>query len=92
MRGTNPSLLEAMSASSLIIAHDNIFNKSILENEAFYFSSSEDVTALLNQNSEKADFKFMLEKNIEKIKRKYTWDHILNLMETLFKYAIRKCK
>ena len=29
--GTNPSLLEAMSSNSFIVAHDNIFNKSILE-------------------------------------------------------------
>lgn len=51
--GTNPSLLEAMASKSLIIAHDNIFNKSVLLNNAFYFQSSNDIkefTEKLNKN------------------------------------------
>lgn len=34
--GTNPSLLEAMASSSLIAAHNNLFNKSILNDDAFF--------------------------------------------------------
>src|SRR5437764_11687109 len=37
--GTNPSLLEAMSSGALIAAHDNVFNRAILEEDAFYFKS-----------------------------------------------------
>ena len=33
--GTNPSLLEAMGSGALIAAHNNIFNKAILEKDAF---------------------------------------------------------
>src|SRR5690606_12231352 len=40
---TNPSLLEAMASDSLIISHDNIFNRSILGKEAIYFKLPEDV-------------------------------------------------
>ena len=29
--GTNPSLLEAMASNALVVAHENIFNKSILD-------------------------------------------------------------
>ena len=36
--GTNPSLLEAMASKALIVAHANEFNKSILRDNAFYFS------------------------------------------------------
>lgn len=46
--GTNPSLLEAMASRACICAHDNVFNKAILEKEAFYFQTSTDITLLLN--------------------------------------------
>ncbi|MGC6469879.1 MAG: DUF1972 domain-containing protein [Flavobacteriales bacterium] len=46
--GTNPSLLEAMSSNALICAHNNIFNKSILESHAFYFDTENDITDLVN--------------------------------------------
>src|SRR5690606_24035540 len=35
--GTNPSLLEAMASKALIIAHNNEFNKAILNENALYF-------------------------------------------------------
>ena len=35
--GTNPSLLEAMASNALICAHRNVFNASILNDDAFYF-------------------------------------------------------
>ena len=38
--GTNPALLEAMAAKTFILAHDNQFNKSVVEKNAFYFSNS----------------------------------------------------
>ena len=34
--GTNPSLLEAMASSALICSHKNIFNSSILNDDAIY--------------------------------------------------------
>ena len=43
--GTNPSLLEAMASNSLICAHDNIFNKSILEKDAYYFTNFEQISS-----------------------------------------------
>ena len=48
--GTNPSLLEAMGSSSLICAHNNPFNKDVLEENAFYFSCSDHITEILNQD------------------------------------------
>jgi glycosyltransferase involved in cell wall biosynthesis len=45
--GTNPSLLEAMACNTLIIAHDNEFNKAILKTNAFYFKTSDQVKELL---------------------------------------------
>lgn len=68
--GTNPSLLEAMGSSNLIIAHNNIFNKAVLRENAFYFFNSEDVSFYLkNKNKEKETIK--IENNKLKIENEY---------------------
>ncbi len=36
--GTNPSLVEAMAAGCLIVAHDNPFNRGVAADAAWYFS------------------------------------------------------
>lgn len=72
--GTNPSLLEAMASNTLIIAHDNIFNRSILESDAFYFNSSKEVTEFLIL--EKNNHLDLIEKNKVKIMDFYSWDKI----------------
>ena len=79
--GTNPSLLEAMASNALIIANDNVFNASVLENEAFYFSSPDDITNLLNRNIVKQDYQHFLNSNKEKIQRNYSWPEIVSLLE-----------
>ncbi|RYD84098.1 MAG: glycosyltransferase family 1 protein, partial [Sphingobacteriales bacterium] len=45
--GTNPSLLEAMASQALVCAHDNAFNKGILLDNAYYFSSAKGVAEIL---------------------------------------------
>lgn len=45
--GTNPSLLEAMGCGTMICAHRNNFNQSVLLENASYFSSSDDIKDLL---------------------------------------------
>ncbi len=78
--GTNPSLLEAMSSYALIFAHNNNFNKAILENDAFYFNCDKCITSLLNKESisERESF---VSNNIEKVNTKYTWKKILDEYE-----------
>jgi len=44
--GTNPSLLEAMAAGAMIIAHDNPFNRYVLKGNALFFQSSGDISRL----------------------------------------------
>lgn len=72
--GTNPSLLEAMASRSLIAAHNNIFNKSILESDALYFENKEDVVSLLEIR--KDSNQRMVDNNFNKINTEYTWGHI----------------
>jgi len=73
--GTNPSLLEAMASWTLIIANDNIFNKAILENDAFYFNTPEDVCYYLDNVSKNDNLKF-IKNNRGKIISSYNWELI----------------
>ena len=82
--GTNPSLLEAMACGCNIAAHDNEFNRAILTNSASYFSSPGDVKEIITQplnNSSATDRK---QQNLEKIKKIYTWEKIIDDYENIF--------
>jgi hypothetical protein len=81
--GTNPSLLEAMASNSLICAHDNIFNKSILEKDACYFTKSKQISDLIN-NKIKAKENELVKSNVEKITNLYSWNKIVNDYELFF--------
>jgi len=75
--GTNPSLLEAMSSNSYICANKNIFNFSILGNDANYFSHATEVRQMvetMEKNSEEARLKVF--NNHRKIKTTYSWEDI----------------
>ncbi|SFC95923.1 DUF1972 domain-containing protein [Algibacter pectinivorans] len=87
--GTNPSLLEAMASKSLIIAHDNIFNKSILNKECKYFHKAGDLQVIFDDDSyfvRKEDFCYL---NIEKINTKYSWDIINKQYESYLLKTIK---
>lgn len=75
--GTNPSLLDAMASKAAIVAHDNIFNRSVLENDGYYFSSADDVKKLIEQG-EIVRGKFA-ENNFTKIQNLYNWPNITRM-------------
>lgn len=87
--GTNPSLLEAMGSSCLIIAHNNIFNKAILKENAYYFYKPEDVKFYLeNKSKNNLIEKEKIEQNIIKISRDFNIDKINNLYYSFFKKCL----
>ena len=90
--GTNPSLLEAMASHALIVAHDNKFNKAILDSDAFYFRDSHKVAEVIKDVSTKKDFISFINNNIEKIKNKYSWEIINNAYLDLMEEAYAKSK
>lgn len=79
--GTNPSLLEAMASGALIVAHENIFNKSILIDNAFYFSNPSDITKVLTVEKEKN--KSFIRNNYKAIEEKFSSDYINGSYEKL---------
>jgi len=82
--GTNPSLLEAMASNSLICAHDNIFNKSILENDAFYFKNIAQVSGLMDAKIKNKENE-LVNSNQVKIKNYYSWGKIVDDYNRFFK-------
>ncbi|WP_091144954.1 DUF1972 domain-containing protein [Mucilaginibacter pineti] len=80
--GTNPSLLEAMGSEALIAAHNNPFNKSVLNTDAFYFSNAEEVKHLV-ENVQRHDFeKNMVMNNLHKIQSQFNWERVIDQYET----------
>lgn len=81
--GTNPSLLEAMASQSLICAHNNIFNSSILGDDAFYFTTSDDISAVI-KSEKKAQNSDKIKENETKIITTYTWPNIIEQYRRYF--------
>jgi len=87
--GTNPSLLEAMGSQALIAANDNDFNRSILQNDSYYFSSVIDVTRLI-ENIVKNDNLTKISNNMKKIELEFNWNAIVNQYESFFKEILSR--
>lgn len=81
--GTNPSLLEAMASQAYIVAHNNIFNKAILKNNADYFSTAEDVADLVSQKQKSDNLRFVSE-NFSAIATDFSWKKINDAYLQLF--------
>lgn len=82
--GTNPSLLEAMASHTCIVAHDNIFNKTILEGDALYFSTSEDIKIHIQNEPTSEEAQAMKQRGQEKIAAQFSWNKIVKSYEDLF--------
>jgi glycosyltransferase involved in cell wall biosynthesis len=79
--GTNPSLLEAMSAGAPTIAHDNIFNREVLRGGGFYFGSDFELAKEIDKvecldKSVHDDFSAL---NRNRIQEYYNWERIFKL-------------
>ncbi|MFL9484387.1 DUF1972 domain-containing protein [Chitinophagaceae bacterium LWZ2-11] len=81
--GTNPSLLEAMASKTFIAAHNNAFNKHILEKDALYFSTEQDVKKIIEKNIVTENREAAINNNFNKILSRYNWDRVVNKYEHL---------
>lgn len=86
--GTNPSLLEAMACRCNIAAHRNVFNQSVLHNDAEYFSTAEDIRNIITSSESQVLANQRKEMNVQKIKTIYNWENIVNSYELLMLKAV----
>ena len=82
--GTNPSLLEAMASSARICAHDNPYNRSVLDNDGLFFKTPEDIADLINKGENKEDSKGYLERNIQKVEDNFLLEYVIDQYYNLF--------
>ncbi|MES2480216.1 MAG: DUF1972 domain-containing protein [Bacteroidota bacterium] len=80
--GTNPSLLEAMACGCNVVANDNIFNRSVLGDNALYFKDAIGLNEiLLNEKKHSAFFENAKDENITKIKTIYSENFIFQTLK-----------
>lgn len=88
--GTNPSLLEAMASSAMIIAHDNPFNRDVLGVNAYYFSNPGIVSNFLSDpGTALAMREQFIRENKMRIEKEYNWNTIAARYEKLCREAMK---
>ena len=88
--GTNPSLLEAMASGCFILAHDNIFNRAVLGENALYYGSTDAAMEMLDgiDQAVSAYKKEYTGRNLEVIRRDYSWAKLVDEHEEYFKWML----
>ncbi len=90
--GTNPSLLEAMACGCCIVAHDNPFNRDVLGNLGFYFTSTENLLEkiLVIEQLDINERKLKAEAVRNRIKMFYSWSSIADQYIKMIKMVTGK--
>lgn len=90
--GTNPSLLEAMASSCMILAHDNIFNRAVLGDNAVYYPSTDGVVSILNDidNIVSQKKEIFVDANLNVIRNEYSWEKLIDEHEKYFKWMLEQ--
>lgn len=89
--GTNPSLLEAMATSCTIFTHDNPYNRSVLGNGAFYFSTLsllKEYFTGLGKLEDKREEK--IRENLIKVRGQYSLDRVCDQYAGVFEEVMKK--
>jgi glycosyltransferase involved in cell wall biosynthesis len=83
--GTNPSLLEALGCGSVVVAHDNPFNREVLGENADYFQDPEDIAAALDALTRLPVSELQNRRQVAHciIAERYTWEHITHEYQRL---------
>ena len=87
--GTNPSLLEALGCGSLVIAHDNLFNREVAEEAAIYFSHENDVAERIKtvETGLPEQLNGIKELARERVRNIYNWSFIVDSYYVIFPHS-----
>ena len=85
--GTNPSLLESMACGTLIIAHDNPFNREVAGDAVFYFRDSAALAHALMKLRylSAAEMERARQRLQATVSERYSWDAIASSYEALIR-------
>jgi glycosyltransferase involved in cell wall biosynthesis len=85
--GTNPSLLEAMSAGCLIAAHDNVFNREVGEGALLYFTDAADLASVIADVEKNPElFSYLKKDASSRAIARYSWKDAVDKYDRLFNY------
>ena len=88
--GTNPSLLEAMIARNLIIAHDNPYNREVCDRFALFFNDPASLrTAIESVEDQPEAYDTLRDGAFDRAKKEYAWDRVLRDYEALLDDVLR---
>lgn len=89
--GTNPSLLEAMGCRNLILAHDNVFNREVTDNNAYFFGPPQQLAEIIRQiDHQGSKISQMRQAVFERVKSQYSWQRIVDIYDNLLARFARK--
>jgi rhamnosyltransferase len=89
--GTNPSLLEGMSAGNVIISHDNEFNREVAGESAIYFTGADELARALDLvEHHPAEYSKLGEAMKARVSERYRWDDVVSSYDKLFEQLARK--
>jgi len=82
--GTNPSLVEAMAAGNAVVAHDNPYNRWVVDKGAVYFKDAASFSACVDQLlASPAQVAQMRRASLDRFAEEFTWDHVAGQYEQL---------
>lgn len=88
--GTNPSLLRAAGAGTFTIAHDNVFNREVLSDDAEYFAGPADVARLVQYAEAAPELARRRGLALQNDIRRYNWDDVAGRYERLCQRLSRR--
>lgn len=87
--GTNPSLLEAMACGCFILSHDNVFNKSVLGENALYYTNEQEIVSMLDDMDKTIEKKEgFAAGNLQIIRDRYSWEKLTDTYEKYFECSL----
>lgn len=87
--GTNPSLIEAMAAGALIVAHDNLFNRWVMgEQSGLFFSGVEDLASHFDNPPEPTTRYLMIEASQRRCLDQFLWNKVLSEYDEVVAHLI----
>jgi glycosyltransferase involved in cell wall biosynthesis len=82
--GTNPSLVEAMATGNPVVAHDNPYNRWVAGPEARYFSTADELAAVLDGLLDDPQaLRKMSAASVDRHRQEFTWTHVAGQYEEL---------
>lgn len=82
--GTNPSLLESLSATRLNLLLNVGFNHEVAEEGALYWYEPEELSKLIDSKIDTESLNRINDYALNRVKKYFDWDYIVNKYEKLF--------